>query len=244
MVPCQPFYSQPPCLTPPWCRFVLPGVPCHDHTVLPGVPCRDRPILPRVPCCDHMDSRAPCGDHFVLPRGPRSQLLLDMAISTVKLLFPSPKYQPGLGSPGPHLLPCHLPVPQLLFSCTPHVFSCLSRLPPPLHIHLSWLLTLDCRYAIALEIEAASVTSAIYVDGEDPCHSARVVEGGSPSGQDLLIVSGEEHDQGIKPEKYQDAYGRSGHSHICASLLARWHTKMLSCYQNLAFAQPLPGEVV
>ena len=65
-----------------------------------------------------------------------------------------------------------------------------------------------CRYAIALEVEKASVTNAIYVDGGDPCHSVRVVEGGSPSGQDLLIVSGEEHDQGIKPEKYSDSYGR------------------------------------
>ena len=83
----------------------------------------------------------------------------------------------------------------------------------------SCFLAFDCRYAIALEIEAASVTSAIYVDGGDPCHSARVVEKGSPSGQDLLIVSGEEHDQGIKPEKYQDAYGRSDRHFFSQSCL-------------------------
>jgi len=35
-----------------------------------------------------------------------------------------------------------------------------------------------------------------------------VVEGGSPSGQDLLVVSGEEHDQGIRTDSYHDAYGR------------------------------------
>ena len=57
-------------------------------------------------------------------------------------------------------------------------------------------------------MERGSVQNAVYVDMEDPYHSVRVVEGGSPSGQDLLVVSGEEHDQGIKPEKYQDSYGR------------------------------------
>ena len=65
-----------------------------------------------------------------------------------------------------------------------------------------------CRYAVALEAERGSVRNAVYVDMEDPYHSVRVVEGGSPSGQDLLVVSGEEHDQGIRTDSYHDAYGR------------------------------------
>ena len=52
------------------------------------------------------------------------------------------------------------------------------------------------------------VEKALYFDAEDPHHSVRVVEGGAAGGQDLLVVSGEEHDQGINPGDYTDVYSR------------------------------------
>lgn len=62
------------------------------------------------------------------------------------------------------------------------------------------------RYAVALELEKGSVQNAVYADTENPHHNVRVVEGAAPGGGDLLIVAGEEHDQGITPESYQDVY--------------------------------------
>lgn len=50
--------------------------------------------------------------------------------------------------------------------------------------------------------------NAVYCDTEDPHHSVRVVEGGAAGGGDLLVVSGEEHDQGIRPEAYVNVYNR------------------------------------
>ncbi len=50
--------------------------------------------------------------------------------------------------------------------------------------------------------------NAVYADTEDPHHNARVVEAGAAGGGDLLIVAGEEHDQGITPESYTDVYTR------------------------------------
>ncbi len=64
------------------------------------------------------------------------------------------------------------------------------------------------RYAVALGIPKGSVKNAVYADTEDPHHSARVVEGASAGVQDLLVVSGEEHDQGISPESYTDVYNK------------------------------------
>ena len=59
---------------------------------------------------------------------------------------------------------------------------------------------------MALELEKGSVQNAVYADTENPHHNVRVVEGAAPGGGDLLIVAGEEHDQGITPESYQDVY--------------------------------------
>lgn len=64
------------------------------------------------------------------------------------------------------------------------------------------------RYAVSLEIPKGSVQNAVYCDTEDPHHSVRVVEGGAAGGGDLLVVSGEEHDQGIRPEAYINVYNR------------------------------------
>ncbi|DBB18648.1 TPA: hypothetical protein ACH3X3_000265 [Trebouxia sp. C0006] len=64
------------------------------------------------------------------------------------------------------------------------------------------------RYAVALEIAKGSVKNAVYADTEDPHHSVRVVEGASGGGGDLLVVAGEEHDQGISPESYTDVYNK------------------------------------
>lgn len=61
---------------------------------------------------------------------------------------------------------------------------------------------------MALEVEQGSVQNAVYEDTEEPQHSVRLVEGGAAGGGDLLLVSGEEHDQGIVPEAYKDAYSR------------------------------------
>ncbi len=64
------------------------------------------------------------------------------------------------------------------------------------------------RYAVALEVAKGSVKNAVYADTKDPHHNVRVVEGGSARGGDLLVVAGEEHDQGISPESYTDVYNK------------------------------------
>ena len=61
---------------------------------------------------------------------------------------------------------------------------------------------------MSLEIPKGAVQNAVYCDTEDPHHSVRVVEGGAAGGGDLLVVSGEEHDQGIRPEAYVNVYNR------------------------------------
>lgn len=62
---------------------------------------------------------------------------------------------------------------------------------------------------MTLEIPKGSVKKAVYCDTADPHHSVRVTEGGAAGGGDLLVVSGEEHDQGITPQAYTDVYSRS-----------------------------------
>ena len=52
-----------------------------------------------------------------------------------------------------------------------------------------------------------SVRKGIYFDTADPHHTVRLIEGGDGR-KDLLLVSGEEHDQGIKPEEFADYFGR------------------------------------
>lgn len=64
-----------------------------------------------------------------------------------------------------------------------------------------------CRYAITLSVPKNSVRKGVYFDTAEPHHSVRLVEGGDGR-KDLLLVSGEEHDQGIKPEEYADYFGR------------------------------------
>ena len=64
------------------------------------------------------------------------------------------------------------------------------------------------RYAITLSVPRGSVRKGVYFDTAEPHHSVRLVEGGDGR-KDLLLVSGEEHDQGIKPEEYADYFGRS-----------------------------------
>ncbi|DBA83939.1 TPA: hypothetical protein ACH3X1_006435 [Trebouxia sp. C0004] len=63
------------------------------------------------------------------------------------------------------------------------------------------------RYAITLSVPKGSVRKGVYFDTANPHHSVRLVEGGDGR-KDLLLVSGEEHDQGIKPEEYADYFGR------------------------------------
>lgn len=63
------------------------------------------------------------------------------------------------------------------------------------------------RYAITLSVPKGSVRKGVYFDTVNPHHSVRLVEGGDGR-KDLLLVSGEEHDQGIKPEEYADYFGR------------------------------------
>lgn len=63
------------------------------------------------------------------------------------------------------------------------------------------------RYAITLSVPKGSVRKGVYFDTATPHHSVRLVEGGDGH-KDLLLVSGEEHDQGIKPEEYADYFGR------------------------------------
>ena len=63
------------------------------------------------------------------------------------------------------------------------------------------------RYAITLSVPKGAVRKGIYFDTANPHHSVRLVEGGDGR-NDLLLVSGEEHDQGIKPDEYADYFGR------------------------------------
>ncbi|KAL3131019.1 hypothetical protein ABBQ38_000341 [Trebouxia sp. C0009 RCD-2024] len=63
------------------------------------------------------------------------------------------------------------------------------------------------RYAITLSVPKGSVRKGIYFDTASPHHTVRLIEGGDGR-KDLLLVSGEEHDQGIKPEEYADYFGR------------------------------------
>ena len=71
-----------------------------------------------------------------------------------------------------------------------------------------------CRYAITLSVPKGSVRKGIYFDTANPHHAVRLLEGGDGR-KDLLLVSGEEHDQGIKPEEYADYFGRCSPSYIC-----------------------------
>ena len=64
-----------------------------------------------------------------------------------------------------------------------------------------------CRYAITLSVPKGSVRKGIYFDTANPHHAVRLIEGGDGR-KDLLLISGEEHDQGIKPEEYADYFGR------------------------------------
>ena len=47
----------------------------------------------------------------------------------------------------------------------------------------------------------------MYFDTAQPNHTVRLIEGGFGK-QDLLLVSGEDHDQGIKPTEFADYFGR------------------------------------
>ena len=71
-----------------------------------------------------------------------------------------------------------------------------------------------CRYAITLSVPKGSVRKGIYFDTASPHHSVRLIEGGDGR-KDLLLVSGEEHDQGIKPEEFADYFGRSNPLSFC-----------------------------
>ena len=85
----------------------------------------------------------------------------------------------------------------------PHALHHIQMVNPMQYTHL-----VTHRYAVALDIAKASVKNAVYADTEDPHHSVRVVEGASGGGGDLLVVAGEEHDQGISPESYTDVYNK------------------------------------
>ncbi len=85
----------------------------------------------------------------------------------------------------------------------------VTNLPYP--EHTADLLT---RYAITLSVPKGSVRKGVYFDTANPHHSVRLVEGGDGR-KDLLLVSGEEHDQGIKPEEYADYFGRFASVQSC-----------------------------
>ena len=61
---------------------------------------------------------------------------------------------------------------------------------------------------MTLQIPKGSVQKAVFCDTQEPHHTVRVVEGAGTGAGDLLVVSGEEHDQGIKPEAYTNVYDR------------------------------------
>lgn len=103
-------------------------------------------------------------------------------------------------------------------------------------------MSVGCRYAITLSVPKGSVRKGIYFDTASPHHTVRLIEGGDGR-KDLLLVSGEEHDQGIKPEEYADYFGRSvsePHPHLY-SLSHRVHPAVIamcflhssSCFSQL-----------
>lgn len=89
----------------------------------------------------------------------------------------------------------------------------------------------------------------IYFDTANPHHAVRLIEGGDGR-KDLLLVSGEEHDQGIKPEEYADYFGRCNPSFIClypdlGQVLCMSDVACLvissDCFAQVAIMQLLPA---
>ena len=79
----------------------------------------------------------------------------------------------------------------------------------PRLVSLAIMQLMLCRYAITLSVPKGSVRKGIYFDTASPHHAVRLIQGGDGR-KDLLLVSGEEHDQGIKPEEFADYFGRLG----------------------------------
>ena len=80
-------------------------------------------------------------------------------------------------------------------------------IPAPMLVSLAIMQLMLCRYAITLSVPKGSVRKGIYFDTASPHHAVRLIQGGDGR-KDLLLVSGEEHDQGIKPEEFADYFGR------------------------------------
>lgn len=97
----------------------------------------------------------------------------------------------------------------------------------------------DHRYAITLTVLRNSVRKGIYFDTAQPHHSVRVIEGGAGR-QDLLLVSGEDHDQGIKPSEFADYYGR-----YCSSCARPdWNCIIWSSQRPRSCCEPRTGRLM
>jgi Rieske Fe-S protein len=100
-------------------------------------------------------------------------------------------------------------------------------------------------YAIGIKVPAGSVTSALYWDTLDPYHYVRL-QHGSDSGEDVLIVGGEDHKTG----QADDAAERFAKLELwarfrwpqCGDVAYRWSGQVMETIDGLAFIGRNPGD--
>ena len=82
----------------------------------------------------------------------------------------------------------------------------LTLVSPARHRLLSQVI--QCRYAVAFRLPEGSANEGVYYELNDPPYVVQVSKAAAGRGLQL-VVSGEEHDQGIPAEEYHDFYSRS-----------------------------------
>lgn len=100
-------------------------------------------------------------------------------------------------------------------------------------------------YAIGLTVPAGSTSTALYWDTLDPYHYVRLQHGGD-TGEDLLIVGGEDHKTG----QADDAAERHARLELwarrrwpkCGDVAYRWSGQVMETVDGLAFIGRNPGD--
>jgi nitrite reductase/ring-hydroxylating ferredoxin subunit len=100
-------------------------------------------------------------------------------------------------------------------------------------------------YAVGLTVPAGAVTPALYWDTLDPYHYVRLQHGGD-SGEDVLIVGGEDHKTG----QADDAAARHAKLELwsrhrwpqCGEAAFRWSGQVMETIDGLAFIGRNPGD--
>ena len=100
-------------------------------------------------------------------------------------------------------------------------------------------------YAIGLKVPAGAVTTALYWDTLDPYHYVRL-EHGSDTGEDLLIVGGEDHktgqaDDAVERHAKLELWARRRWP-MCGDVAYRWSGQVMETVDGLAFIGHNPGD--